>query len=75
MPIVNSTMWIDDLAVPVFAPSQSLLSRTKIGITCIHDSFTQYGLELNMKLGKTVAMLGFCWSEVRTGPQLFLDSP
>ena len=52
--------FVDDVAIPVIAPADVIISKTGDVVQCAYDAFSVYNLSLNLKQGESEGgSLGF----------------
>ena len=53
---ILNQLFVDDFAVPVFAPAEALWERSRAVFVIVWNTFFEFALKLNMEPGKTMLM-------------------
>jgi hypothetical protein len=51
--------FVDDVAVPVTAPAEKIVTKTGLVVSCVCRTFRAYAMTLNFKHGKSEGIVGF----------------
>ena len=46
-------VFVDDYAIPILSKAARFFDKSKAALAVVADSFTEFGMSLNMKVGKT----------------------
>ena len=52
-----SPVWVDDLAIPILAPSSGIVVSLQAAFACVYEVFLRFHLDINLKKGKTEIMV------------------
>ena len=56
---VFEVSFVDDVAVPVFAPAREIIPKTTRVVQCAFEVFRVYGMSLNFRTNKSEGIVAF----------------